>query len=342
MSRTRVPGVLAPWLTGLILFSLLAGGATTYLARPRQLSPIPQSVLDARRESTTASAQAVTRSLNGGLTSLSEIATVVDESLKQRNQALLDPFRARRWKSLYVLDQTTGTVVAQVGESAQPSVLGEPLPKEAGMRTAQVGTATEVVQYTPVGKPAEAKYLLVGHHDVRRLRDLLTPAAADGTWLVDRSGAVIEGVGTGEPPQAFVPPAPAPGESVAGSHARRLGSQLEVFAWASLTGGGPATALDWTVVSVKPVTDVTMATDDTRRRGVTAGGTLAALTAVVFGALYLVVLRPIRQLGQVIVGTRSPERGPSHGEAGHIARTVAQARRTTSGRPDHETVAGRR
>ncbi len=201
MSRTRVPGVLAPWLTGLILFSLLAGGATAYLARPRQLSPIPQSVLDARRESTTASAQAVTRSLDGGLTSLAEVATVVDESMRQRGRALLLPFRARMWKSLYVLDRASRTVVAQVGESAQPAALGEPLPEEAGMRTGQIGTTHQVVQYTPVGKPGEAKYLLVGHYDVSRLRDLLTPAAAEGAWLVDRSGSVIVGVGTGRRPR---------------------------------------------------------------------------------------------------------------------------------------------
>src|SRR5689334_23854159 len=245
MSRTRVPGVLAPWLTGLILFSLLAGGATVYLARPWQLSPIPQSVLNARRESTTAAAQAVARSLNGGLTSLAEIATVVDESLRQRNQALLAPFRARTWKSLYVLDRASRAVVAQVGEPAQPAVLGESLPEEAGMRTGQAGTASQVVQYTPLGKPTEARYLLVGHYDVSRLRDLLTPAAAEGAWLVDRSGAVIEGVGTGRRPQAFVPPAADPGESAAGSQAQRLGTKLDVFAWASLTGRGPATALGW-------------------------------------------------------------------------------------------------
>ncbi|WP_309116276.1 hypothetical protein [Saccharothrix sp.] len=50
--------MLSPRLTGLMLPSLLAGGATVYLACPRQLSPIPQSVLDARRENTTAAAQA--------------------------------------------------------------------------------------------------------------------------------------------------------------------------------------------------------------------------------------------------------------------------------------------
>jgi hypothetical protein len=97
------------------------------------------------------------------------------------------------------------------------------------------------------------------------------------------------------------------------------------------------------VVSVKPVTDVgTMAADDTRRRAVTAGGMLAALTAVVFAALYLVVQRPIRQLRGVLDETRSPARGPRHGEAGRIARAFAQARRTMSGRTAHETMAGRR
>ncbi|WP_086668274.1 hypothetical protein [Lentzea kentuckyensis] len=342
MSRTRVPGVLAPWLVGLILFSLLAGGATAYLARPRAVAPVPQSVLDARRESTAAAAQAITRSLNGGLSSMAEIATVVEESLKQRNRALLIPFRARIWKSLYVLDQTTRTVVAQVGEAAQPAVLGEPLPKEAGMKIAQVGTAHQIVQYTPVGKPADAKYLLVGHYDPNRLSDLLTVAGAEGTWLVDKTGSVIAGVGAvKQPPDGFVPPAADPGENAVGSRAQQTGDRTDVLAWSSLTGRAPANALGWSVVSNKPVTDVAVATDDSRRRALTAGGMLAALIVVVFAALYLFVQRPIRRLRQVS-GEAEPARpGPKHGEAGRVARTFAQARRTRPERPADEQLAGK-
>jgi hypothetical protein len=318
--------VLAPWIVGLVLFSLLAGGATTYLARSRAVSPVPQSVLDARRESTASAAQAITRSLNGGLSSMAEIATVVDESLRQRNRALLIPFRARIWKSLYVLDQATRTVVAQVGEPAQPAVLGDPLPKEAGMKIAQVGTVHQIVQYTPVGTPADAKYLLVGHYDPNRLSDLLTAAGAEGSWLVDRSGTVIAGVGTGKPPQGFVLPAVDPGENAAGSQARREGDRTDVLAWSSLTGRAPATGLGWSVVSNKPVTDVAVATDDSVRRARTVGGMLAALIVVVFTALYLCVQRPIRRLGKVSGESAPGVPGPKYGEAGRVARTFAQAR----------------
>ncbi|GAB2837696.1 hypothetical protein [Lentzea nigeriaca] len=341
MSRTRVPGVLAPWITGLVLFTLLAGGATAYLARPRAVSPVPQSVLDARRESATAAAQAITRSLNGGLSSMAEVATVVDESLRQRNRALLIPFRARIWKSLYVLDQTTRTVIAQVGEPAQPAVLGEPLPKEAGMKIAQVGTTHQIVQYTPVGKPAEAKYLLVGHYDPNRLSDLLTAAGAEGTWLVDRSGAAIVGVGTSkQPPEGFVPPEADPGENAAGSQARQAGDRMDVLAWASLTGRAPANGLGWSVVSAKPVTDVAVATDDSRRRAITAGTTLAALVVVVFAALFLVVQRPIRRLRQVSGEPAAP--APKYGEAGRVAQTFAQARTPKADQTADEELAGRR
>lgn len=329
MSRTRVPGVLAPWLVGLILFSLLAGGATAYLARPRAVSPVPQSVLDARRESTTSAAQAITRSLNGGLSSMAEVATVVEESLRQRNRALLIPFRARIWKSLYVLDQATRTVVAQVGEPAQPAVLGEPLPKEAGMKIAQVGTTHQIVQYTPVGKPADAKYLMVGHYDPNRLSDLLTVAGAEGAWLVDRSGSAIVGVGAGaQLPQGFVPPATDPGENAAGSRAQQTGDRMHVLAWASLTGRAPANGLGWTVVSNKPITDVAVATDDSRRRALTVGRILTALIVVVFAALYLCVQHPIRRLRKVSGDADPAVPGPKYGEAGRVAWTFAQARTT--------------
>jgi hypothetical protein len=347
MSRTRVPGVLAPWLTGLLLFTLLAGGATAYLARPRAVSPVPQSVLDARRESTMSAAQAITRSLNGGLSSMAEVATVVDESLRQRNRALLLPFRARIWKSLYVLDQTTRTVVAQVGEPAQPAVLGEPLPKEAGMKLAQVGTTHQIVQYTPVGKPADAKYLLVGHYDPNRLSDLLTVAGAEGTWLVDRSGSVIVGVGTGtQLPQGFVPPATDPGENAAGSEARRTGDRTDVLAWASLTGRAPSNGLGWSVVSNKPVTDVAVATDDSRRRAVTVGRVLAVLVVVVFAALFLFVQWPIRRLRKVSGEPEPAVPGPKYGEAGRVAQTFAQAfaqaRTTKADRQADEEMAEQR
>jgi hypothetical protein len=211
-------------------------------------------------------------------------------------------------------------------------VLGEPLPKEAGMKIAQVGTTHQIVQYTPVGKPADAKYLLVGHYDPNRLGDLLTVAGAEGTWLVDRSGSVIAGVGTGtQLPQGFVPPATDPGENAAGSEARRTGDRMDVLAWASLTGRAPSNGLGWSVVSNKPVTDVAVATDDSRRRAVTVGRVLAALVVVVFAALFLFVQRPIRRLRKVSGETEPAVPGPKYGEAGRVARTFAQARTTKAG-----------
>jgi hypothetical protein len=195
------------------------------------------------------------------------------------------------------------------------------------MKIAQVGTTHQIVQYTPVGKPADAKYLLVGHYDPSRLSDLLTVAGAEGAWLVDRSGAVIAGVGA-QLPQGFVPPAGDPGENAAGSEARQAGDRMDVLAWASLTGRAPATGLGWSVVSNKPVTELAVATDDHRRRAVTVGGMLAALIVVVFAALYLAVQHPIRRLRKVSGESEPTVPGPKYGEAGRVARTFAHARTT--------------
>ncbi|MBP2327832.1 hypothetical protein JOF56_008217 [Kibdelosporangium banguiense] len=318
----RVPGIRAPWITGLVLFLLLAVAAGVYMARPRDFSPVPQSVLDARRETTVAASQAVARSLNGGLSSLAEIATVVDESMQQRNKALLIPFRKRIWKALYVVDRSTRAVVAQVGEPAQPAVLGEPMPAEAGMRLAQVGTSNQIVQYTPVGKPSEAKYLLVGHLDPNRLTDLLAVAGPQSAWLLDNNGSVIAGPNNSAPPQGVIAPAAEPGESSAGSRAQRNADRTEVVAWTSLPGKAPANALNWTVVSNQATTDTNAPADDSRRRAITLSIALATLTVFVFLGLYLLVLRPIGRLGRGA--------SPRLGEAGRIAEAQAHVRRTQS------------
>ena len=334
-ARRRVPGVGAPWIVGLVLFLTLAAAAGIYMSRPRDLSPVPQSVLDSRRESTVAAGQAIARSLNGGLSSLAEIATVVDESMRQRDKALLLPFKSRIWKSLYVVDRASHVVVAQVGEPAQPAVLGEPTPSEAGLRFTQVGTAQQIVEYTPVGKPAEAKYLLVGHVDPARLNDLLAVAGAEGTWLLDKSGSVIVGPNNRTPPQGVVDPGKEPGEDSSGSRAQHTADRAEVIARASLGGKPPSNALGWTVVSSQATTDTVAPSDASRRRAITVSTVLAVLAVVVFGVLYLVLLRPIRVLRRVAAsaGGDGP-RAPKRGEAGQVAAAFAHVGRHSPSETD--------
>jgi hypothetical protein len=281
-------------------------------------------VLDSRRESTVAAGQAIARSLNGGLSSLAEIATVVDESIRQRDRALLLPFKSRMWKSLYVVDRASHVVVAQVGEPAQPAVLGEPTPSEAGLRLAQVGTARQIVQYIPVGKPAEAKYLLVGHLDPSRLSDLLAVAGSEGAWLLDKSGSVILGPSNRTPPQGIADQGTEPGEGSAGSRAQQTAGRSEVIAWSSLSGKPPADALGWTVVSNQATTDAVVPTDASRKRAITVSTVLAVLAVTVFGVLYLVLLRPIRLLTRVAESAgRDVPRAPKRGEAGQVAAAFA-------------------
>lgn len=332
-TRRRVPGVRAPWAVGLVLFLMLAAAGGIYLSRPRDFLPVPQSVLDSRRESTVAAGQAIARSLNGGLSSLAEIAAVVDESMRQRNRALLVPFKSRIWKSLYVVDRASHVVVAQVGEPAQPAVLGEPTPSEAGLRLAQVGSAHQIVQYTPVGKPAEAKYLLVGHLDPSRLNDLLAVAGPEGAWLLDKSGSVIVGPNNRTPPQGVVDQGKEPGEDSSGSRAQRAAERSEVIAWATLSGRPPSNTLGWTVVSDQPTTDTVAPSDASRQRAITVSAVLAVLTVIVFAVLYLVLLRPIRLLRRVAESAdRDVPRAPKHGEAGRVAAAFAPVQATQSTR----------
>ncbi|TDV48785.1 hypothetical protein [Actinophytocola oryzae] len=270
------PGLRAPLVTGLVLFLLLAAGAGLYLTRPRDDSAVPRAVLDARRDTTEAAARAVGRALGGGLSGLAQLATVVDESMRQSGSPLLVPFQHRRWLSLYLVDRADRAVVAAVGEPPQPAALGAPVPSDAGMRLARVGAVARIVQYAPAG----TRYLLVGQLDPARLGELLAPA---GTWLLDRAGSVVAGPGHGTPPAVG-------GGSPAGSATRRGGT--EVVAWASVTG-----ALGWTVVSRRATAERPPGGDH-RGRAVAFASGLAALTVVVLGAFHLLVLRPIRGLGE--------------------------------------------
>jgi hypothetical protein len=314
----RVPGVRAPWIAGVAFFLLLAIAAGIFLARPRAHSPVPQSLLDARRESTVAAAQAVARSLNGGVSSLAEIAAVVDESMRQRGKPLLAPFTHRRWRSLYVVDRTSRLVVAQVGEAAQPAVLGATMPTAAGIRWAQVGTSNQIVQFTPVGKPDEARYLLVGHLDPTRLTDLLA-AAGHSAWLVDNTGSVIAGTGT--PPSRSAEPAKESAENSSGSRVEDGAGPRVVTAWSSLVGKAPSGALGWTVLSSQDTTEAAAPADDYTGRAILLSTTLGALTIVVFAGLHFMLIRPVRQLRQA--GAR--DAWPRIGEAGRIARALRQS-----------------
>lgn len=286
----RAPGLRAPWITGLALFLVLAAAAGFYLSRPRE--DVPRSVLDARRDNTAAAARVVGRALGGGLSSLAEVATVVGESLRQGGGPLLVPFQHRRWLSLSLLDRTTDAVVAHVGEPSLPAVLGA----GTGMSLTRVGPP-RIVQYTPVG----TRYVLAGQLDPAQLRELL----AGDAWLLDRAGSVITGPGTG---------APRAGSGAVGSTARRG----DVIAWAAVAG----VPFGWTVVSRQTTAVMTTPAGD---HAVTLAVALAVLTAIVFGALDLLVLRPIRRLGHLTEQTATPRRG----EAGHVAAALAHLRRRT-------------
>jgi HAMP domain-containing protein len=313
------PGVRAPWTTGLVLFLVLAAAGGAYLARPHGDPSAPRSVLDARRDSTAAAARAVGRSLNGGLNGLAEIATVVDESMRQHDRPLLDPFQHRRWRSLYLVDRTHRAVVAQVGETAGPGVLDRPAPDIAGMRLAGVGSARRIVQYTPVG----ARYLLVGQLDPARLRELLAPAGPDGAWLLDRTGTVI--IGPGAPPANG-------DEGTAGSTARRTGERTEVVAWAPVDAAAPSDTLGWTVVSSRATVETTPPVGEYRGRAVALAAGLGALTVIVFGLLHVLVLRPVRRLARAGSGEPQGATAPRHGEAGHVATALNRLRQRTGRR----------
>ncbi|RSM40357.1 hypothetical protein DMA12_27115 [Amycolatopsis balhimycina DSM 5908] len=333
MSGRRLPSLRAPWVAGLMSFLVLASAAAICLSRTGDSAPVPQSVLDSRQESTEAAQEAISRSLDGGMGSLAEIAAVVDESLSRPDRALPVLSKGRPWKSLYVVDRASREVVAQAGAPAQPALLGDPAPSEAGMRLAQVDTGRQIVEYTPIGKAADTKYLLVGQVDPDRLGELLAAAGPEGAWLLDKSGSVIVGPDNRRPPLGVIDPGLEPGAAASGSRAQHAAGQEEVVAWAAMDGTSSSTALGWTVASEQATTEPAAFAEASGRRAITVGAGLAVLTVIVFAAFYLLLLRPIRLLSRVATSSRrTAAKAPKHGEAGRIALVLTHARAGRSGR----------
>ncbi|AHI01061.1 HAMP domain-containing protein [Kutzneria albida] len=265
----------APWIAGVLVFGLLSVATGLLMGQSRDSSPVSRVVLDARTESTAVAAQAVARSLNGGLGSLAEIATIAGESLQQRGKVSLKAFEHRAWRSLYVVERATRVVLAEVGDPAEPAVLGDPMPAEPGIRRAQSASTHDILQYVPLDK----ERLLVGHLDSARLAEQLAVASGEGAWLVDSAGGVIATTNTGSAPPQLV-------DGFSGGRVQEIGGRLRVASWASLPGKAPASSLNWTVVSTKAVTATPALPGDPRSLALLLAAVLGVLTLLVFAWLH--------------------------------------------------------
>jgi len=224
-----------------------------------------------------------------------------------------------RYQSIYVLDGDRRVVAHAGGEPLPQSLRPSPPFKGPGMQDAQrtsLGIAL-IQQYAPLGRrPSvriQGRYVpfvgrgqrsltLVGHYDPRFMGFALESARPGDAWVVNRDGRVIGALGSAArfttlPRQALREAARratggASGTIVNGGSIDRE----EVIGFSPVAGPGPAGQFGWSVVTARTVASFALPQTDARRHALLAGFALALTALLVFGWIYIIVLRPLLAL----------------------------------------------
>ena len=340
--RRLASSVRLPWLTGLIVLLLLAAATAVLVGRPRGDQNVPGAVMDAQLTITESSAQSVRKGVNEGIDDLDQLAQAlaaravpVDPAMLGRELEVVRVLHGR-YRAAYAVD-TAHAVIAAQGESTRADLLPAGIPTAAGMNDAvDAGVRPLIQQYAPA-TVAGRRIIVVGHYDVEFLRFPLEIARPGSAWVVNRRGQII-GSTTGFSPFAMLPRASlraaaarsARGDSGAKIYTGSLDSS-EIVAFAPVTGPGPSGQLGWSVVSARDVQSISLPATDFRRQALLFATLLAILTALIFGWLEAMVLRPLRSLQaeaeRVAYGNlREPVEIRRYDEIGLVARSLERVR----------------
>lgn len=303
--------VRLPWIVGLVFFLFLALAAALLVGRTGNEIQVSQAILDYQESVTQSAAQSVRRSLNEGVDDLAAFSLISTPINPDQAGSLVKSLEGAaevhsRYLSLYMIDDR-GEVMSAAGKgrpTAEPLKLVEPF-ETAGMRgAAQVeGSPVPIIlQYAPLPERDGRARAIVGEYDPSFFRFPLAVADPGEVWLVTGDGRVI-GSGGGFTAFQELPRRPlreaaaraSQGESgttmVPGSAGRQ-----EIVAFAPVVGVGPAGSLGWNVVTARSVDSVSLPETNARRQGRILAIILALTTAVVFGWLWIFILRPLFRL----------------------------------------------
>lgn len=249
--------VWLPWtITALLLMSIAAAalGVGTGDERP---GAVPRAFLDGQRSTTSTSAQAIRRNLNGGLHDLTAVArNLSDQRIvrgKELRRSLVDLRRLHgRYRTLYVTDRH-GLVVAEVGSGRHPGALPARVTAPGMTHTVAAGGRQVIASFAPLAGPKGDRWVLAGEYDVRNLRAALAETDPASAWVVDDKGRALH------PPTGAVPTEQdhavlaraAQQASEAAGYDVEMGDAAapEVVVWAPVQGAGPAGTLGLGVVS---------------------------------------------------------------------------------------------
>ncbi|MEV8610031.1 HAMP domain-containing protein [Amycolatopsis sp. NPDC051373] len=328
--RRRKPAAsVKPFLSAqlvlvLVSLALLGWSGAVAATLGRQHAEVSPALLSEHGVRVARSADNLRRSLVEGLTDLRSLARLAAGKQPDQVRGMLGQLAdsESRFRSVYVAD-AQGGVVLQAGRES----LREPgkLPAGEGLHQHNTsGRVPVVYAFTPLPGSANT---LVGEYDVPRMAELLGSAGG-------RLRVVDEGKRTIADTEGYLAFAPLTDPTLiknvdaarSGKDARETTSAALVAAQRLATDGTTA-SLKWVVVAEQPVGSLGLA-DNTVRDGARVAALLVAVVALLlFGWHLLIVVRPLRRVGDAAVRIADGDTGDvvypqRHDEIGTIASCV--------------------
>ncbi len=308
--------VRLPWIIGLVLFFLIALAAALLVGRTENDTEVPQALLNSQETLTQSASQSVRRSANEGVDDLQAFSSSLRPFLATdtaESTELTEALRGlaqvqNRYLQLYVIDDQGEVLANSADEGDDPAYdpLGIVDPfEEALMSRARQVEETPVpviLQHAPLPEQDGQRRAVIGWYDPAFFRFPLQTAGPGEVWLVDDQGRVIGAR------QGFTAFQELPRQSLRDAAAQAADgrsdtavvsanpSSPEIISFAPVAGEGPSGSLGWSVVTSRSVDDVSLPQTNARRQGLTIAAVIALAAIVVFGWLWLQVLRPLFKL----------------------------------------------
>ncbi len=309
--------VRLPWFVGLVLFLLIALAAALLIGRTGNEVQVPQAVLNYQETVTQSAAQTVRRSANAGVDDIESFSASLAPILSAdggQSIGLTEPLRGvaqvqERYLQLYIIDEQ-GEIIANAASDGDKKLTYDPLEivdpfRSTGMSFAwqdEQATVPVILQHAPLPTKEGTDRAVVGWYDPAFFKYSLETAGAGEAWLVNAQGQVIGAR------QGFTAFQELPRQPLREAAARAANgesgttvvtdspSKPEIVSFAPVVGGGPAGSLGWGVITARSVDSIALPQTNARRQALTVAAVTVLTTVVIFGWLWLQVLRPLFNL----------------------------------------------
>jgi hypothetical protein len=342
--------VHVPWVFGLSLLLLIAAaGAVAGLHRPDSPA-VTGATLDNQEQVALSAAGAARVSLNETMHEHETASALLSHASGADVATTLAEMRRvnERWFSLVVVDRETGVVQQNDGGATAAGLLGDRMPRGAGLRVQPTLTGVRMVAFAPLDRAGAPPALLVGEVRPEVLAGGLEVARPGDAWLVAEDGTVVTDLEGGRRmaslPSSDLRRAASRTAGLSSGAARAGGSSrtADVVSWAPVTGDGPAGSLGWGVVVDRSVSDLTSTGYDYRVPALAFALVLVVVALLAFLWIRKSILVPVRLLqeeterivyGDLAVPVRVTS---SHSEFATIAAALERLRhRLLHDRRDH-------